>query len=160
MQKIVLFFFTAFILYSHISSAQDAPPSSPDFSPPKDMTGPVFPPEELIGKPGPETDRFLTEFISMLATLGLIISLILILAWFLKRMVNNSQMQGNETSLIKIIDRRSLSPKALVYLLEIEGKTLVVAESQTGVTALAQYDSPEDDAEAKTPTAFKKLLDQ
>jgi flagellar biogenesis protein FliO len=116
---------------------------SPDFSPPKDMTGPVFPMEDVIGKPNPETGRFLTEFINMATTLGLLISLIFIIAWFLKRMLNAKQEQANSTSLIKITERRSLSPKTVIYLLDVEGTSLVIAESHNGVTQLAQYPTPE-----------------
>lgn len=172
MQKILFFFFSAFILLSHVSFCQETPTATqkelqnhnyktPDFSPPKDLSGPVFPPEELIGEPGPDTNRFLSEFLNMAATLGLLISLILIIAWFLKRMVTTRQMQGNDTSIIKIIERRSLSPKSALYLLEIEGMSLIVAESQNGVTSLAQYNSPEEDEDnKKIPSTFKKLLDK
>lgn len=137
------------------------PPKTPDFSPP-DLDGPIFPLEDVIGEPNPDTNRFLSEFISMVATLGLIISLILIFAWFLKRMVNTRQEQANETSIIKMIERRSLSPKTAIYLLEIEGKSLIIAESPSGVTRLSEYDTPEEkEAEPhKMPSAFNKILEK
>jgi len=131
----------------------------PDFSPPKDMSGPVFPLEEVIGKPSPETNRFLDEFVNMVATLGLIISLILIIAWFLKRMLNTRQEKENITSIIKVLERRSLSPKSALYLIEIENKTVVIAESMNGITHLTTYDSPEEKEETPIPSAFNKLLD-
>lgn len=154
-------FLTAFILLGNFAFAENAQPL-PDFSPPKDLSGPVFPIEDVVGKPGPATDKFISEFISMLATLGLIISLILIVAWFLKRMVNSRQDQANETSIIKVVERRSLSPKTAVYLLEIEGKSLIIAESVNGVTRLVDYDSPieEDEKPSPIPSSFKKILEQ
>lgn len=134
----------------------------PDFSPPKDLSGPVFPFEDLYGEPPPENSRFWNEVVNMMATLGLIISLILVAAWFLKRMLNTRQEQANTTSIIKVIERRGLSPKTAVYLLEIEGKSIVIAESQNGVTVLSNYDSPADEEveKQKIPSAFNKLLDQ
>ncbi|HEV8052406.1 MAG TPA: flagellar biosynthetic protein FliO [Parachlamydiaceae bacterium] len=133
----------------------------PDFSPPTDLTGPVFPFEDIYGEPAPETNRFWSEVVNMMATLGLIISLILIVAWFLKRMLNTRQEQVNTTSIIKVIERRALSPKTVIYLLEIEGKSMVISESQNGVTYLTNYNSPVDEEEVKKlPSAFNKLLNQ
>ena len=97
----------------------------------------------------------------MMATLGLIISLILIVAWFLKRMLNSRQEQANATSLIKVIERRSLSPKTAIYLLEIEGKSVLISESHNGVTHLTDYNTPEEKEETQPlPSAFNKLLDK
>lgn len=165
MQKAFIFLLSAFMLLQNVSFAEDTPAKqtethtkTPDFSPPKDLKGPVFPLEEFIKEPDPDTNRFLSEFVSMMATLGLLIGLILIVAWFLKRMVNTRQEQANTTSIIKVIERRSLSPKSAVYLLEVEGKSLLIAESPNGITRLADYDTPEDE-EAKLPSAFGKLLE-
>nr|QIQ10893.1 hypothetical protein OJOKFFHK_00036 [uncultured bacterium] len=133
----------------------------PDFSPPKDLSGPVFPFEDIYQEPVGDNSRFWSEVVNMMATLGLIISLILIAAWFLKRMLNTRQEQVNTTSIIKVVERRGLSPKTAVYLLEIEGKSIVIAESQNGVTVLSSYDSPaEEETTPKIPSAFNKILDQ
>lgn len=175
----VLSLLLAVILFTHEDSfAADTQPTDtrteiqathkakePDFSPPKDLSGPVFPFEDIYGEPAPAADnsRFWSEVVNMMATLGLIISLILIAAWFLKRMLNTKQEIENTTSIIKVIEKRGLSPKTVVYLLEIEGKSVVVAESQNGVTLLTNYDSPADEeqeAKPKIPSAFGKLLDQ
>lgn len=124
----------------------------PSDNPPEHVT-PVFPFEDLIRKPDEQTDRFFSEFINMTATLGLLISLIFILAWFVKRMLNTKQIQGNATSLIKVTERRALSPKTVIYLLDIEGTSIVVAESHNGVTLLADYRTPEE--ETPPPPTFK-----
>lgn len=173
MKKNLYLFLAAIFFLQNISYAAETPSAEstletprqhaakvPDFSPPKDLTGPVFPPEDLIGEPNPDTNRFLTEFVNMMATLGLIISLILIVAWFLKRMLNTRQEQANITSLIKVVERRSLSPKTAVYLLEIEGKSVLIAESQNGVTRLTDYTTPEEEKQKELPSAFNKLIDQ
>lgn len=134
-------------------------PANPDIK-----REPVFPIEDLIGKPTPETDRFLSEFLSMLATLGLIIALILFIAWFLKRMVNAKIEEANLTSSIKIIDKRNLSPKTIIYMIEVNGKGVLVAESQNGVASLGSYPADEDEdgndeePEQRMPKPFKDLL--
>lgn len=176
MKKFIYFLLAILCLLQEISFAADLPSvetqnemqgqpiaKEPDFLPPKDLSGPVFSFEDIYGEPSPaDNSRFWTEVVNMMATLGLIISLILIAAWFLKRMLNTRQEQVNTTSIIKVIERRGLSPKTAVYLLEIEGKSIVIAESQNGVTVLGNYDSPVDEeAETpKTPSAFNRLLDQ
>lgn len=175
MKKNICLLLAALFLVQEISHAADTSPAvthtemqaqhktkEPDFSPPKDLSGPVFPFEDIYGEPPPENSRFWSEVVNMMATLGLIISLILIAAWFLKRMLNTKQELANTTSIIKVIERRGLSPKTAVYLLEIEGKSVVIAESQNGVTVLSSYDSPVDEEEEKpkVPSAFNKLLDQ
>jgi flagellar biogenesis protein FliO len=134
------------------------PVSLPEAPPPLEapsLTGtdrePVFPIEDLIGKPTKETDRFLSEFLNMLATLGLIIALILFIAWFLKRMVNAKIEGANASSSIKIIDRRNLSPKTMIYMIEVNGKGIIVAESQNGVANLGTYPPDEEEEEEETP---------
>lgn len=138
------------------------PAPAPDFSPPKDLSGPPFPPEDIIEKPSPETDRFLTEFISTMATLGLIISLILFIGWFLKRMVNTRMEQAYSTSGIKITERRMISPKTAVYQIEVGGRSIIMAETATGVTRLADFpkdEEPSNPPETNPPSTFSRLLD-
>ena len=76
---------------------------------------------------------------NMMATLGLIIGLILLVAWFLKRFVNSRMEQMNESSQVQIIERRTLSPKAMLYIIEIDNRRIILAESMQGVTRIADY---------------------
>lgn len=82
-------------------------------------------------------DHFISDFMNMLASLGLIIALIFIVSWFLKRFLNTRIQQINTTSAIKIVERRALTPKSAIYLLEVNGRSLVIAESTNGVTVLS-----------------------
>jgi len=135
---------------------------TPDFTPPTD-NGPVFPPEELIGEPNPETNRFLTEFVSMLATLGMIIALILIVAWFLKRLVNTRMEQANSTSGIKVLEKRPISQKTIIYLIDVQGQGVIIAESHNGVTRLSDFPIDTESSPEPTqplPSSFSKLLNQ
>ena len=104
-----------------------APPSS--FDP--HSFDPSFNPE----KPE-EGDRFLKEFVNMLFTLGLILGLLLVASWFVKRFTNTRILKINESSNIKIIETRTLSARTTIYVLDIMGKVLTVAESNNGLTQL------------------------
>ena len=130
---------------------------------------PVFPIEDIIDQPPQQNDKFYAEFINMLASLGLIIALIFIVAWFLKRLANTRLTQANSTSVIRIIEKRVISPKTALYLLEIEGTGLLIAESVSGVTRLSEFPlealdsqktSKSQPVSASLPSSFEKLLDR
>lgn len=159
MKKTLLLLLPLILSVNSISFAQEKSPNQtqeavhPESPSSNEHVTPVFPFEDLIRKPNEETDRFFTEFLNMAATLGLLISLIFILAWFAKRMLNTKQLQVNATSLIKVTERRALSAKTVVYLLDIEGTSIVIAESHNGVTLLSDYKTPEE--ESSSPPPFK-----
>jgi flagellar biosynthetic protein FliO len=126
---------------------------------------PVFPLEELTDHPSKGNDKFFSDFLNMLATLGLVIGLILIAAWFLKRLLNTRMEQANTSSLIKIIDKRSISPKTGLYLLEVYNKKVLFAETHTGVAKLAEFgpesaDQGVEQAEHEIPPSFSDILER
>lgn len=130
-----------------------------------DAPGPVFPLEDFMEThEEKQNDRFWSEFLNMLATLGMIIGVILIAAWFLRRLLNTRLEQINISSSIKITERRSLSPKTALYLLEVNDKAILIAESQNGVTLLSQFSpesgsSPEEAPPETNPSSFTKILE-
>ena len=103
--------------------------------------------EDPVHKEAEHPDRFFNEFLNMLFTLGIIIFFLLVLSWFVKRMTNTRMQQINESSSIKILDRRSITAKSAVYILEIKGKTIAIAESSNGLIRLADF--PTADWESK-----------
>jgi len=84
----------------------------------------------------PETtsEGFFFEFLRMMFMLGILLGLLLLVSWFLKRMLNTRMEQINTSSPIKILDRRNLSPKTVIYVIDVHGKRSVIAESPNGVT--------------------------
>lgn len=112
--------------------------SEPVFKKPKEGE-PVFPLDEMISKPLKNNDRLFADLVNMMFTLGMIIGLILIVAWFLKRLVTKRIEQGNENSLVNIVERRTLSPRSMLYIIEIDDRRIVLAESPTGVTRVSDY---------------------
>ena len=103
-----------------------------------DNTAPV-PAEPPIPVQEEGQDRFFQEFMNMLTTLGLIVATIFFISWFLKRMVNTRIQQVNTTSLIKIVERRALSPKTTLYVVEIYDKQLIIGETATGMSTLGEF---------------------
>ena len=87
----------------------------------------------------PQDDHFYSEIFNMLSSLGLILAGLLLLAWFAKRFTQSRLEQINTTSNIKIIERRPISNKTTIYLVEIEGTGITLAEHSHGVTKLAEF---------------------
>lgn len=79
-----------------------------------------------------------SEFFRMLLILSAIIALLLFSSWFLKRLMNTRLEQINKLNAIKVLEKRVLSQKAVAYLLEVQGKQLVVGESPAGLQCLCE----------------------
>lgn len=99
------------------------------------------------------TSRFYQEFLHMLAVLGAMVFVLITAAWLLKKFVNNRTAQTNSINTIKILERRNISTKTAIYLIEIEGKRVALSESSNGAKLLFHYTS-----KGETPADFEKFL--
>lgn len=115
-------------------------------------------PEELKGDLNGGT--FIPELMNMLFMLGLLVLLILLASWYLKRVVNTRIQQANDTSEIKIEERRALTAKTSIYLLRIKDKHVLIAESSNGITLLSSSRSLADSLEEDDESApsFNTIL--
>lgn len=91
----------------------------------------------------PREDNFRHEFVNMLMTLGAIITVLLLVSYLLKRMANTRIQQMNESSEIKILERRSITAKTAVYLLDIKGSQYALVESHNGLLLLPNVPNDE-----------------
>lgn len=104
---------------------------------------PPYPYEDLrSGDPIP-TEDFTGELFKMLAVLGLILGGMLLVSWLIRYMMNMRMEQANVTSEIKILERRMISPKSSVYLIDIHGARFAVSESLNGITLLGSVEHPD-----------------
>lgn len=90
----------------------------------------------------------------MFGSLILVIGLILLCAWLLKRM---GSLQSNGSNLLRVRASLSVGLKERVVLVEAAGETLLLGVSPGGVTCLHRFDAPLP-AEASTPNAFAQVL--
>lgn len=95
--------------------------------------------DEVIPLAEEDTGRFMGEFFKMLFVLGGMVAVLLAISWYMKRLTNQQFSKGNDDSLIKVIERRSLSARTMIYVLDIEGKTFVVGETPQGLVRLGDY---------------------
>lgn len=158
-----LLFCTAALLlsfYGHVTAqerpAEAAPPASallPKEQEPSIPTAPVAPPpyfaleeepqNELLKDESGNSSRFFQEFLHMLSILGIMIAVLLLAAWFMKRLVAGRVQQGNSSSSIKILERRGLTAKTAIYLIEIDEHRIAISESSNGATLLFHVKSSE-----------------
>ena len=80
--------------------------------------------------------RFFEEFLNMLFMLGLLVGLLYVGTWIFKKMATTKMVQINETSSIKVLEQRALSTKSSLYIVEVEGKKIILGESINGITLL------------------------
>lgn len=75
----------------------------------------------------------------MLLTLIALVALLLISYWFVKKLLQNRLQKGNTNATIQVLEKRMISSKTMLYLIEVEGKKILVAESHLEVKHLANF---------------------
>ena len=87
------------------------------------------------------THSYEGAFIRMLVTLLGLVLLVFLTFWILRRLGKGKFSFGGD-KMINVIERKSLSPKTSLFIIEIEGKRVLVSESQFEVRALTTIDLP------------------
>lgn len=88
------------------------------------------------------TDPFLEEgasFTYLFFLLLVFLFLVGLIIWAFKKIQNASQSH-TQNERIKILEQKHLSPKTLLYLLKVDGKKVLVSESQIHVQSLFEGD--------------------
>ncbi len=88
------------------------------------------------------------EFFRMMMILGIILGVVLVLAWFLRGFLNKRVKQVNESNIIKVVERRNLSQKSMLYLVQVYQKQFLIGDSATGGVEYLKECTPE---EVETP---------
>jgi flagellar biogenesis protein FliO len=83
-----------------------------------------------------EGPSFTRMWITIAAALVLLFSTL----WLLRRFKTGHFKKFSNSSTLNILEKRALSPKTLLYIIEIDGKRLLISESQVEVRTLNQED--------------------
>ncbi len=141
--NILLIFLLTFVASLN---AADKPATPPPVAQEQVQEGPAVQPEQQTAT----TPEFPTEniepvsykgaFTKMMLTLLALVVLIVISVWMLKRIARGrfSNLQTGRS--IKIVERRPLSSKSVLYLVEVGSKKVLIAESQLEVRRVATID--------------------
>lgn len=139
------------------ASSKEHDPSIPSapIAPPPYFVQEEEPQNELFKDESGNSSRFFQEFLHMLSILGIMIAVLLLAAWSMKRLVAGRMQQGNTTSSIKILERRGLTAKTAIYLIEIDEQRIAIAESSNGATLLFHMKSSEP-----SQPSFEQLINR
>lgn len=58
--------------------------------------------------------------------------------WFLRRLVQNRLQRGTGAQSIQVLEKRMLSPKTMLYLVEIDNKKVLLAESHLEIKKITE----------------------
>lgn len=147
-------FFAASLLFLPLSaSISDTTPASASqqsiLSPtPASPTTPQSTPEPTpLHVPTPEeiqTPSYEGAFAKMLLTLVGLIALVFMTVWLLRKLTQG-KIGAFGKKHINVVERRPLSPKSILYIVEVGGKQILVAESQLEIKTLASLDGLSDE---------------
>jgi flagellar biogenesis protein FliO len=114
----------------------------------KDKTTAKVAQEQVQPAPAPEVEEtkpvppsYEGTFFKMILTLLGLIILIFLTFWTIRRLSQGRFRQMNSGRSIKILERRPLSAKSVLYLIEVGTKRVVVAESQLEIKAIADIEN-------------------
>jgi flagellar biogenesis protein FliO len=85
------------------------------------------------------THSYENAFLRMIITLLALLVLVFATFWILRRLSGGKFKLGSSRS-INVLEKRVLSPKSILYIIEVGGKKILISESQAEVRALARID--------------------
>lgn len=119
---------------------------------------------ETLTSSEPSEYNYWQQFFKMMFILGVILGVVLIIAWVLKGFLNKRIKQVNSQNQIKVLERRNLSQKSMLFLVEVDGKKMVVGDSQNGglrlLMNLDEEEIPESEASKTQDIASKFSFSQ
>jgi flagellar biogenesis protein FliO len=77
--------------------------------------------------------------IKMFLTLIAFVVLLFVTFWLLRRLVQSRLKKGVGADSIKIIEKKMISSKSMLYLVEVEGQKVLLAESQLEIRRLQTW---------------------
>ncbi|PIS02779.1 MAG: hypothetical protein COT85_01740 [Chlamydiae bacterium CG10_big_fil_rev_8_21_14_0_10_42_34] len=79
-------------------------------------------------------------FGKMILSLIVLVILLFLTFWFLRRLVQNRLQKGVGNSSIQIIEKRMISPKTMLYFIEVDKKKILLAESHLEIKRIETFD--------------------
>ena len=86
------------------------------------------------------TESYETAFIKTIVGLVGLLVLILLTVWMFKKLSRGRLRSFNYLKSVKILEKRPLSPKSMLYLIEVAGKQVLISESQFEVRTITTLD--------------------
>ena len=80
-------------------------------------------------------------FVKMLLTFVILILLLFGTYWFVRRLIRFRLQRGIGSSSIHILEKKMISTKTMLYLVEVENKKVLLAESHLEIKRLESFPS-------------------
>lgn len=97
--------------------------------------------------------NYWNEFLHTIFSLALILLVVGLLFFFIKKFLKKRVEHANKTSLLKVLEKRSLTPKCHVYVLDIQNHIVLIGESPEGLHPLGHWPS-----HGNAPASFADLI--
>jgi flagellar protein FliO/FliZ len=94
--------------------------------------------QTLSDAPMPSPGDYGTAFMQMFFTLIAVVLLLWVTVWFLRNLIQKRLQRGSNAPSIQILEKRMLSTKSVLYLVEVEGKKILIAESHLEVRPISE----------------------
>ncbi|MBX9923784.1 MAG: flagellar biosynthetic protein FliO [Rhabdochlamydiaceae bacterium] len=130
--------FSLFLMIFSLHAAPMQPPAPPLATETPIETVVIEPQIQHPETPPPVKDHESYEhaFIKMILTLGGLLVLVFLTLWLLRKFSQGRIGGFGSTKKIKILEKKPLSPKTVLYLVELDGKQVFIAESQLEIKTL------------------------
>ena len=123
------------------------------------------PPKIVIEEPAKElvqeeTFNVQDKVYRIVLTLGGLIFVIFLISFFFKKLARQRLDSANSSSGIKILERRALSPKTMLYIIRAYDKTILIGDASGELVTLAEL-TPENESpppEEGAPLSFTEVL--
>jgi flagellar biogenesis protein FliO len=86
-----------------------------------------------------ERSNYLEEVTNMIISLVVLLIFAVTVLFFVKKMMRSKQRFLNRSTAIKVLERRAFHSKASLYLVDILGKGVVIAESQGNIQLITEF---------------------
>ncbi|WP_213318464.1 flagellar biosynthetic protein FliO [Chlamydiifrater volucris] len=80
-----------------------------------------------------------SELFKMLFSLVILLGAFGVCIWAFKKLLRNKTSRLGSSSAIKILDKRALTPKSSIYLVEVANKVLILSESNDSISLLSEF---------------------
>lgn len=100
---------------------------------------PIVQTDLLKEMPSTPPGDFGIAFVKMFATFIALIALLIISYWFIRHLIHKKLQKGVGNQAIQILEKRIISAKTMLYLVEVENKKILLAESHLEIKRLESF---------------------
>jgi flagellar biogenesis protein FliO len=79
-------------------------------------------------------------FAKMIFSLLILVLLLLLTYWFVRKLIQQRLQRGGATAEIQVIEKKMISSKTILYLVEVNKKKILLAESHLELKRLESFD--------------------